>query len=110
MTKDLRRFKSLIGSEEKVLPPGWPFQSRKPPKLPFCPDFRTHKSSSSNTSGETPKHPKHHRSFSRKRRLTPTRDASRLRSASACADGPSNRRESLAERFLLQSYQLVSLK
>ncbi len=100
MTKGLKRFKSLIGSEEKVLPPMWPYQCRKPPKLPFCPDFRTHKSSSSNTSGETPKHPKNHRSFSHKRRRTPTRDVSRLRSVSACADASGIRRENQNNRLV----------
>jgi hypothetical protein len=51
--------------------------------------------SSSNTSGETPKHPKHHRSFSRKRGRTPSTDASRLRSVSACgAETSGNRRRS----------------
>ena len=49
-----------------VLPEGWPHSCRQPRRLPFCPDYRTHKSSSSHNSGDTPKHPKYHRSFSAK--------------------------------------------
>ena len=49
---------------EQLLPPKWPTGCHEATKLPFCPDFRTYKSSSSNNSGETPKHPRHHRSFS----------------------------------------------
>ena len=83
--------------EEKFLPPRWPKFCREPGKLPFCPDYRTHKSSSSNNSGETPSHPKYHRSFSGKHG-TPTSDVAasiglgcsnidgqrRYRSMSAC--------------------------
>ena len=49
-----------------ALPDGWPHSCREPRKLPFCPDYRTHKSSSSHNSSDTPKHPKYHRSFSSK--------------------------------------------
>ena len=49
-----------------ALPDGWPHSCREPRKLPFCPDYRTHKSSSSHNSSDTPKHPKYHRSFSAK--------------------------------------------
>ena len=50
-----------------ALPDGWPHSCRQPRRLPFCPDFRTLKSSSSHNSSDTPsKHPKYHRSFSSK--------------------------------------------
>ena len=81
--------------EEHFLPPRWPKFNREPTKLAFCPDYRTHKSSSSNNSGDTPSHPKYHRSFSGKHG-TPTSELSthsqlgssvdnrRHRSSSAC--------------------------
>ena len=56
----------FLNFEEQILPPKWPKLNREPAKLPFCPDYRTHKSSSSNNSGDTPSHPKYHRSFSGK--------------------------------------------
>ena len=59
-----RIFKSFAVMGEQLLPPKWPTGCHEATKLPFCPDFRTYKSSSSNNSGETPKHPRHHRSFS----------------------------------------------
>ena len=61
--------------EEHILPPKWPQSNREPVKLPFCPDYRTHRSSSSNNSGDTPSHPKYHRSFSGKHG-TPTSEIS----------------------------------
>eukprot|EP00095_Tigriopus_kingsejongensis_P008238 maker-scaffold230_size244653-snap-gene-0.11 protein:Tk08238 transcript:maker-scaffold230_size244653-snap-gene-0.11-mRNA-1 annotation:"PREDICTED: uncharacterized protein KIAA1109-like isoform X7" len=81
---------------DTFLPPNWPHSCHEPIKLPFCPDFRTHKSNSSHYS-DTPKHPKYHRSFSgkhgtpqtlpgthprRKRSISTTSEAGKLLSAS----------------------------
>ena len=84
--------------EEPFLPPKWPQCNREPDKLAFCPDYRTHRSSSSNNSGDTPSHPKYHRSFSGKHG-TPTSefsnqsrlgglsvDVRKYRSSSACVN------------------------
>lgn len=38
------------------LPHHWPTKCIEPKKLPPCPDFRTQKSNSSNTSSDTPQH------------------------------------------------------
>lgn len=46
---------------ENLLPENWPHSCHEPEKLPFCPDFTTHKSNSSHNSSDTPKHPKYHR-------------------------------------------------
>lgn len=54
---------------ETFLPNNWPHSCYEPEKLPFCPDFRTYKSTSSHAS-DTPKHPKYHRSFSGKHGTT----------------------------------------
>lgn len=98
---------------EQLLPAKWPMGCHESKKLPFCPDFRTYKSSSSNNSGETPKHPpRHHRSFSGKHgkpREEPVK--LRLRSASSSVDPGAKRpssqttakSESLAEVQSLKS-------
>jgi hypothetical protein len=70
-----------------VLPEGWPHSCREPKKLPFCPDYRTHKSSSSHNSSDTPKHPKYHRSFSGKHGTPQSNASARKRSTSSAFDG-----------------------
>ncbi len=70
---------------ETLLPPDWPDSCHEPEKLPFCPDYRTHKSNSSHNSSDTPKHPKYHRSFSTKTG-TPVVNTVRKRSISSCMD------------------------
>ena len=73
---------------EQLLPLNWPNTCQEPKMLPECPDYRTHKSSSSHNSADTPKHPKYHRSFSGKHG-TPVSNgtASRKRSISTTLDG-----------------------
>ena len=56
--KDCRIFQSFAVMGEQLLPPRWPQGCHEASKLPSCPDFRTYKSSSSNNSNETPKHPR----------------------------------------------------
>ena len=58
----ISRYTSFGVGLDLVLPEGWPHSCREPRRLPFCPDYRTHKSSSSHNSSDTPKHPKYHRS------------------------------------------------
>ena len=75
-----------IGSD-LVLPEGWPHSCREPVKLPFCPDYHTHKSSSSHNSSDTPKHPKYHRSFSGKHGTPLSNASGRKRSVASALEG-----------------------
>ena len=86
--KDCRIFQSFAVMGEQLLPQQWPTGCHQAEKLPFCPDFRTYKSSSSNNSNETPKHPKHHRSFSGKHGKTREDPIKRIRSSSSSATEP----------------------
>ncbi len=56
--RDCRLFQYFAVMGEQLLPATWPLECQEATKLPFCPDFRTYKSSSSNNSSETPKHPR----------------------------------------------------
>ncbi|CAB4060690.1 unnamed protein product [Lepeophtheirus salmonis] len=87
-----------IKNRETCLPKGWPEECHVPDKLPLCPDYRTQKSNSSNTSTDTPRHPKQHRSFSGKHS---SKNESSTPRSSSCLDYPSantNKRSSYLER------------
>ncbi|XP_040563283.1 bridge-like lipid transfer protein family member 1 [Lepeophtheirus salmonis] len=102
---------------ETCLPKGWPEECHVPDKLPLCPDYRTQKSNSSNTSTDTPRHPKQHRSFSgkhssknesstprflrSKKTINTINHDDSLQRSSSCLDYPSantNKRSSYLER------------
>ena len=102
--KDCRIFQSFAVMGEQLLPQQWPTGCHQAVKLPFCPDFRTYKSSSSNNSNETPKHPKHHRSFSGKHGKTREDHTSkRIRSTSSSATTTTTTEQSNAKRDIMRS-------
>ena len=111
----------FLNLEEQILPPKWPKLNREPTKLPFCPDYRTHKSSSSNNSGDTPSHPKYHRSFSGKHGtptselLTtmhasgPSSEGQRYRSLSACINSMDRQQDRQKKKSFVRNDHLQSL-